>query len=150
MAPYPHKEERPMKMKQIMAAAAAAGMLTFGAAFGASAAGIGYVNTNALMQAHPKMEKARLEMRTAAQKAEQDFESKSAGKSDQEKQQIAAELQKGLSEKNASLMGPIVKDIQKAIQQIRQAKGLDIVVDQAVVIDGGVDITAEVGQQLVK
>lgn len=73
-----------MKMKQIMAAAAAAGMLTFGAAFGASAAGIGYVNTNALMQAHPKMEKARLEMRTAAQKAEQDFESKSAGKSDQE------------------------------------------------------------------
>lgn len=47
-------------------------------------------------------------------------------------------------------MGPIVKDIQKAIQQIRQAKGLDIVVDQAVVIDGGVDITAEVGQQLVK
>lgn len=96
------------------------------------------------------MEKARLEMRTAAQKAEQDFESKSAGKSDQEKQQIAAELQKGLSEKNASLMGPIVKDIQKAIQQIRQAKGLDIVVDQAVVIDGGVDITAEVGQQLVK
>ena len=96
-----------MKMKQIMAAAAAAGMLTFGAAFGASAAGIGYVNTNALMQAHPKMEKARLEMRTAAQKAEQDFESKSAGKSDQEKQQIAAELQKGLSEKNASLMGPI-------------------------------------------
>ena len=108
-----------MKMKQIMAAAAAAGMLTFGAAFGASAAGIGYVNTNALMQAHPKMEKARLEMRTAAQKAEQDFESKSAGKSDQEKQQIAAELQKGLSEKNASLMGPIVKDIQKAIQQIR-------------------------------
>lgn len=139
-----------MKMKQIMAAAAAAGMLTFGAAFGVSAAGIGYVNTNALMQAHPKMEKARLEMRTAAQKAEQDFESKSAGKSDQEKQQIAAELQKGLSEKNASLMGPIVKDIQKAIQQIRQAKGLDIVVDQAVVIDGGVDITAEVGQQLVK
>mgnify|MGYP000566937231 FL=1 len=139
-----------MKMKQIMAAPAAAGMLTFGAAFGASAAGIGYVNPNALMQAHPKMEKARLEMRTAAQKAEQDFESKSAGKSDQEKQQIAAELQKGLSEKNASLMGPIVKDIQKAIQQIRQAKGLDIVVDQAVVIDGGVDITAEVGQQLVK
>lgn len=90
-----------MKMKQIMAAAAAAGMLTFGAVMGASAAGIGYVNTNALMQAHPKMEKARLDMRAAAQKAEQDFAKQSEGKTDAEKQQIAAELQKKLGEKTA-------------------------------------------------
>lgn len=47
-------------------------------------------------------------------------------------------------------MGPIVQDIQKAIQQVRQQKGLDIVIDQAVVIDGGVDITSEVGQMLAK
>lgn len=139
-----------MKMKQIMAAAAAAGMLTFGAVMGASAAGIGYVNTNALMQAHPKMEKARLDMRAAAQKAEQDFAKQSEGKTDAEKQQIAAELQKKLGEKNSSLMGPIVQDIQKAIQQVRQQKGLDIVIDQAVAIDGGVDITSEVGQMLAK
>ncbi len=139
-----------MKMKQIMAAAAAAGMLTFGAAFGAAAAGIGYVNTNALMQAHPKMEKARLDMRSAAQKAEEDFNKQSAGKSDADKQKIAADLQKQLSEKNSSLMGPIVQDIEKAIQQVRQEKGLDIVIDQAVVIDGGIDITSEVGQRLAK
>ncbi len=139
-----------MKMKQIMAAAAAVGMLTFGAAFSASAAGIGFVNTNALMQAHPKMEKARLDMRSAAQKAEEDFTKQSQGKSDAEKQKIAADLQKQLSEKNSSVMGPIVQDIQKAIQQVRQEKGLDIVIDQAVVIDGGIDITAEVGQRLAK
>lgn len=137
-----------MKMKQIMAAAAAAGMLTFGAAFGASAAGIGFVNTNALMQAHPKIEKARLDMRSAAQKAEQDFQQQSQGKSDAEKQKIAADLQKQLAEKNSSVMGPIVQDIQKAIQEVRQAKGLDIIIDQAVVIDGGIDCTAEVGQKL--
>ncbi len=139
-----------MKMKHIAATVAAAGMLAVGGVLGASAAGIGYVNTNALMQAHPKMEKARLDMRTAAQRAEQDFEKRSAGKSDEEKQRIASELQRQLNEKNGSLMNPIVQDIQKAIAQVRQEKGLDIVIDQAAVIDGGVDLTSEVGQRLAR
>lgn len=137
-----------MKMKQFAVAAAAAGLLTMGGALGVSAAGIGYVNTNALMQAHPKMEKARLDMRAAAQKAEEDFEKRADGKSDEEKQRIATELQRQLNDKNGSLMNPIVQDIQKAIAQVRQEKGLDIVIDQAAVIDGGVDITTEVGQRL--
>lgn len=139
-----------MKTKQIMAAALAAGLLTFGAAAGASAAGIGYVNTNALMQAHPKMEKAQLDMKAAAQKASQDFDKKSEGKSDQEKQTIVNELQKTLQEKEKATMGPIIQDIQKAIQQVRKEKGLDIVVDQGIVIDGGVDITPDVGAKLAK
>ena len=57
-----------MKMNKAVAAVAA-GMIAFGAMFSASAAGIGYVNSNALLQAHPKMQKAQLDMRTAAQKA---------------------------------------------------------------------------------
>lgn len=143
------KEETIMKMRTIMTAVLAAGMLT-ASAVTASAAGIGYVNTNALMQAHPKMEKAQLDMKAAAQKASQDFEKQSAGKSDQEKQQIAADLQKSLAEKEKSTIGPIIQDIQKAIQQVRKEKGLDIVIDQASVIDGGIDITSEVGQKLAK
>ena len=139
-----------MKMKHIAATVAAAGMLAVGGVLGASAAGIGYVNTNALMQAHPKMEKARLDMRTAAQKAEQDFEKRSEGKSDEEKQRIASDLQRQLNEKNGSLMNPIIQDIQKAIAQVRQEKGLDIVIDQAAVIDGGEDLTNEVGQRLAR
>lgn len=139
-----------MKMKQIMAAAMAASMLTLGAAVTASAAGIGYVNTNALMQAHPKMEKAQLDMKAAAQKASEEFDKKSQGKSDAEKQQIAAELQKGLADKEKSTIGPIIQDIQKAIQQVRQEKGLDVVLDQSSVIDGGVDITPDVGAKLTK
>lgn len=139
-----------MKMKQIMTAAAAAGLLVFGSAMGASAAGVGFVNTNALMQAHPKMEKAQLDMKAAAQKAQNDFQKQSDGKSDTEKQQIANNLQKSLAEKEQATMGPIIQDIQKAIQQVRQEKGLDIIVDQAVVIDGGVDVTSEVGQKLTK
>lgn len=138
-----------MKMNKAVAAVAA-GMIAFGAMFSVSAAGIGYVNSNALLAAHPKMQKAQLDMRAAAQKVEESFKSRSAGKTDQEKQQIATELQKEMDQKEKSTMQPILSDIMKAIQQVRQEKGLDIILEQGAVVDGGVDVTSAVAQKLSK
>lgn len=138
-----------MKMKKT-AAVVAAGLISLGAMVPAFAAGIGYVNSNALLQAHPKMQKAQLDMRTAAQKAQDNFKSRSAGKTDQEKQEIAMEIQKDLDAKEKSTMQPILNDIMKAIQQVRQEKGLDIILEQGAVVDGGEDVTAAVAQKLVK
>lgn len=138
-----------MKMKTT-AAVVAAGLISLGAMVPAFAAGIGYVNSNALLQAHPKMQKAQLDMRTAAQKAQDNFKSRSAGKTDQEKQEIAMEIQKDLDAKEKSTMQPILNDIMKAIQQVRQEKGLDIILEQGAVVDGGADVTAAVAQKLAK
>ena len=138
-----------MKMNKAVAAAAA-GMIAFGAMFSASAAGIGYVNSNALLQAHPKMQKAQLDIRYAAQKSEASFKSRSACKTDQEKQQIATELQKEMDQKERAAMQPILSDIMKAIQQVRQEKGLDVILEQGAVVDGGVDVTSAVAQKLSK
>ena len=138
-----------MKMNKAVAAVAA-GMIAFGAMFSVSAAGIGYVNSNALLAAHPKMQKAQLDMRAAAQKAEESFKSRSAGKTDQEKQQIATELQKEMDQKEKSTMQPILSDIMKAIQQVRQEKGLDVILEQGAVVDGGVDVTSAVAQKISK
>ena len=142
------KEEKSMKMKKTVAAIAA-GMITLGAMVSASA-GIGYVNSNALLQAHPKMQKAQLDMRNAAQKAQENFKKRAAGKSDQEKQQIANEIQRDLNQEEQSTMQPILSDIMKAIQRVRQEKGLDIILEQGAVVNGGIDITSEVSQQLAK
>ena len=133
-----------MKMNKTVAAVAA-GMIAFGAFFSTSAAGIGYVDTNAALQSHPKMQKAQLDMRQAVQKAQENFEKRSQGKSDQEKQQIMTEIQK-----ESSTMQPIFNDVRKAIQQVRQEKGLDIVLEQGAVVDGGVDITKDVTAKLAK
>ena len=89
-----------MKMNKTVAAVAA-GMIAFGAFFSTSAAGIGYVDTNAALQSHPKMQKAHLDMTQAVQKAQENFEKRSQGKSDQEKQQIMTEIQKKLTRKKA-------------------------------------------------
>ena len=116
-----------MKMNKTVAAVAA-GMIAFGAFFSTSAAGIGYVDTNAALQSHPKMQKAQLDMRQAVQKAQENFEKRSQGKSDQEKQQIMTEIQKEMNQKESSTMQPIFNDVRKAktkrfLRHIRQKKG---------------------------
>lgn len=138
-----------MKLKKAVTAAAA-GLLALGAAVFVSAAGIGYVNSSALLQAHPRMQKAQLDMRADAQKAQEDFQKRSAGKSDQQKQEIANEIQRDLNNKENSTMQPILNDIMKAIQETRKEKNLDIVLEQGAVVDGGVDITSDVSAKLAK
>ena len=115
-----------MKLNKKVTAVMAAAMMA-ASAFSVSAAGIGYVHTNALLQAHPKMEKAQLDMKQAAQKAQQQFQKQSAGKSDAEKQQIANNLQRELAQKERDEMTPIMSDI-----------------------DGGIDITSDVAAKLGK
>ncbi|HAT56869.1 MAG TPA: hypothetical protein DCS74_04780 [Veillonellaceae bacterium] len=139
-----------MKMKHAAVAAAAAGMLAFGSVFGVSAAGIGYVNMNEVMQSHPKMEKAQLDMKAAVQKAQDDFNKQSQGKSDQDKQQLAQDFQKQLSDKERTTMQPIIKDVMGAIENVRKAKSLDVILDQGAVISGGVDVTNDVETNLKK
>ena len=96
------------------------------------------------------MQKAQLDMKAANQKAGEAFKSRSAGKTDQEKQQIANELEKDLQQKEQSLFQPIMNDVRKAIQQVRQEKGLDIILEQGAVLDGGVDVTSDVVKKLSK
>lgn len=136
-----------MKMKHVLAAAVC-GMMAMGGVWSASAAGIGCVNTSILMQAHPKMERAQLDMNAAAQKARDEFDAKTAGKGDAEKEKVAIELEKSLAEKERTIIGPIIEEIHKAIAAVREEKGLDVVLDLALVVDGGVDITDEVAQRL--
>lgn len=138
-----------MKLKKAVTMITA-GVLALGAAISVSAAGIGYVNSSALLQAHPRMQKAQLDMRAAAEKAQEDFQKRAAGKTDQQKQEIATEIQRDLDNKERSTMQPILDDIMKAIQETRKEKGLDVILEQGAVIDGGVNVTTEVGAKLAK
>lgn len=138
-----------MKMNKKVAALVA-GVMMFGAIGSASAAGIGYVNSAALMQAHPKMEKAQLDLRNAAQKAEETFKKRAEGKTDAEKQRIFQELQNELAAKERMTIQPIQQDVIKAIQQVRKEKNLDVILEMGAVVDGGSDVTAAVGAKLAK
>lgn len=53
-----------------------------------------------------------------------------------------------MAAKERTAMQPILQDIRKAIQQVRQEKGLDVILEAGAVIDGGTDVTSEVGAKL--
>ncbi len=97
-----------------------------------------------------KMEKAQLDLRNAAQKAEESFKKRAEGKSDAEKQKIFQELQRDLAVKERALIQPIQQDVIRAIVQVRKEKNLDVILESGAVIDGGSDVTAAVGAKLAK
>ncbi len=136
-------------MKKQIVAAAVAGVMSFGAVFGAAAAGVGYVNFGALIQGHPKMAKADLEMRAEVQKKQEKFEAELAKLNDDAaKQRLAEKYQRELMEKENALLTPIYNDVMKAIEKTRKEKDLDIIVDEAAVLAGGVDITVDAQKKL--
>ena len=138
-----------MKMNKKITAAVAAAMMAC-SAFSVSAAGIGVVNTNALFAAHPKMEKAQLNLKQAYQKAQDKFQKESSNKTDAQKQQLANNLQREFAQKERSEMAPIMNDIMKAIEQVRKDQGLDVVLESGNVVSGGMDITSAVAAKIVK
>lgn len=136
-------------MKKQLMALAMAGVMSVGAIFGAAAAGVGYVNVGALVQAHPKMAKAELDMKAEVQKKQKQFDAELAKqKDDKAKAQLAEKYQRELAEKERALLEPIYKDVMAAIEKTRKEKGLDVVVEAAAVVSGGTDITADAGKKL--
>ena len=90
------------------------------------------------------------QMRTAITEVQKDFEEKSAGMSDQEKQDYYRQCQQRLQQKQAELLDPIVKSVDDAIQKTADAKGLSVVIEKAAVVYGGQDITQDVIKKLGK
>ena len=132
-------------MKQKMIALALTGVFACGTMLTAAAAGIGYVNQQVLMQAHPRMMKAQLTLKTETQKQQQKFDNEVVKlKDDNAKRDLYMKLQRELSQKEQELIGPIMRDVQKAIEKTRQEKGLDAILDRDAVVAGGQDVTVDV------
>ena len=119
----------------------------------ASAAGnsaVGVVDREQVLTQHPQSASLDEQMRTAITEVQKDFEEKSAGMNDQEKQDYYRQCQQRLQQKQAELLDPIVKSVDEAIQKTAEAKGLSVVIDKVAVIYGGQDITQDVIKRLSK
>ena len=126
-----------MNLKKQLASFAVVGMLGVAAATSAFAAGVGYVNFDALIQGHKNYPKAEAQFQAAAKKASSEFASKSAKlQTDKEKQALYIQMNKDLIKLQQDLINPIEGDVVKKIEQDRQAKGLDAIVLQGAIISG--------------
>lgn len=119
----------------------------------ASAAGnsaVGVVDRDQVLTQHPKAADVDNQMRAAINEVQKDFEEKSAGMNDQEKQDYYRQCQQRLEQKRVELSDPILKSIDDAIKSVADAKGISVVIDKVVVVYGGTDITQDVIKKLSK
>lgn len=111
---------------------------------------VGFVNVQAVFDAHPqtKTAKATLEKEVAAAQAQMEKEIKT-----QTKEQQQATMQKyetKLAQREQQLVNGVLENIQKVIKQVADEAGVQVVLDQKNVIYGGQDLTAQVKDKILK
>lgn len=114
----------------------------------ASDSAIGVVNYQVLVSQSPKLNNVREAMQKEIQNTRTEFDEKSKGMNDAEKDRYYKQLQERLGNKEKELMDPLINEINETIKKIAEKKGLKVVVDKSSVIYGGADITDEVAKAL--
>lgn len=113
-------------------------------AAGASTSNIGVVNHQQLISQHPDLAGVQTAMQAEVEQAKKDFDAKTTGMNDQQKQDYYMQTQQRLNMKQQELMAPIFDKVEAAIKAIADAKGLTVVLDKGTVVYGGQDITDDV------
>lgn len=143
-----------MKAKKQLASLAVVGMMSIAAAASTFAAGVGYVNFDTLISSHKDYPKVSAQMQSAIKKADEEFSKKAPTlKTDQEKRDLAQQLNKDIIDLENKLVVPMEKDVVAKVEQVRKNKGLDCIVVQGSIIAGAdkaTDQTQEVVNLLKK
>jgi len=117
---------------------------TWGTAQAAPAASVGYVDFIQLIQQHPDTVQANAVLKAEQEALKKEFETKSAGLSEQEKRELDRQLRQRLAQKRLELVKPISAKVVAAANEVAKEKELSIVIGKNEVVCGGVDITADV------
>ena len=119
----------------------------------ASAAGssnVGVVEYDQIMVQHPDMKNLDDQLRASIDEIKKEFDEKSAGMNDQEKQDYYMQCQERILQRREELLAPVVASVDSAIKAIADKRGLSVVLAKAAVVYGGQDITQEVIAQINK
>lgn len=118
----------------------------------ASAAGsnVGVIDQQQVLSEHPDAQSIEDQMNAALDEIKKDFDAKSGGMSDQEKQDYYKQCMQRAEQKRQELVEPLIKSVDEAIKKTADAKGLTVVIEKAAVIYGGQDITQDVIKNLTK
>ncbi|MDY6084889.1 MAG: OmpH family outer membrane protein [Dialister sp.] len=136
--------------KLLVSGACATGMLVLPGP--ADAAGSGFVNYSAVLQATPAFTQAQRDMVSAQQTLQKQFDTQSKNMNDQQKQELLTKLQKDLQTRQEAIQRnkvvPALKKIQAAIEAVAKKNGIDFVVQESAWLYGGRDLTQEVIAQM--
>ncbi|MBQ7151399.1 MAG: OmpH family outer membrane protein [Synergistaceae bacterium] len=110
---------------------------------------IGFVNMQDVLQSHPQLRQTQQKIMDTARQKEREATAAAEKEPDQAKKaQLVQAKRMEMAQEEQKLMAPILRDCEQAVRDIAAKKKLALVLDQFVVLVGGVDITQDVIQQL--
>ena len=89
-------------------------------------------------------------MKETADEMQKDFDAKSQGMSDADKEKLFNDMQQQFNQKRTAIEKDMEDQVTGAVKSVASKKGLSLVVDKSAVIYGGTDITKEVSDALNK
>ena len=87
-------------------------------------------------------------LKSTADEMQKDFDAKSAGMSDAEKEKLFNDMQQQFNQKRTFIEKDMEDQVTSAVKSVASQKGLSLVVDKSAVLYGGTDITKEVTDAL--
>ena len=116
--------------------------------YASPASTVGVVDYQLLINQNPATPQANTDLQAAQTAAKAEFDTKSAGMSDADKQALSQQLSQQIEQKREALLKPIIDQINAAIKAVAEEKGLTIIVPKTVVVYGGMDITNDVMKKI--
>lgn len=109
---------------------------------------IGYVDMQRALDNHPRKAASERALQEFFQAKQREFEQRSKGLSAAQRQELDRQLQQQFLQKREELLGGLDKDIRAAVEKVGKERGISIILDRAVVLYGGIDLTDAVIAQL--
>ncbi|HBS59997.1 MAG TPA: molecular chaperone Skp [Firmicutes bacterium] len=109
-----------------------------------AAATIGFVDMQQVVSNSPDYKNAQDTWNSEADTLQKEFDSKSGGLSDAEKQQLFAQYQQKLALRRQELMTQVKAKVDEAIKNAANEQGISVVLDKESVLYGGKDLTQDV------
>lgn len=105
---------------------------------------VGFVDMQRALDAHPRKAPSERALQEFFQAKQREFNQRAKGMSAEQRQVLDRELQQQVVEKRQELLGGLDKELRTAVEEIARAQGVSVVLERAVVLFGGLDLTDQV------
>lgn len=105
---------------------------------------IGFVDMQRALDAHPRKAASERALQEFFQAKQREFNQRAKGMSAEQRQLLDRELQQQVIEKRQELLGGLDKELRTAVEELARAEGVSVVLERAVVLFGGLDMTDQI------
>lgn len=105
---------------------------------------VGYVEMQRALDSHPRRASSERALQEFFQAKQREFQERSKGMTAFQRQELDRQLQQQIFEKRNELLGGLDKELRAAVETVAKENAVTVVLDRAVVLYGGTDLTEPV------